>query len=105
MPTIELIRSFLQQASVHGSRSTVLNPLIWALGTTFSAILVSIYGNAPFWLTVVLTIFGGLILLVFLGAYLYCLVSDRDALRSEKFTLSKMAIERSVTGDTLKGFR
>jgi hypothetical protein len=37
-------------------------------------------------------------------AYFFLLFNDRDALRSERFTLSKMAIEKSVTGDSLKGF-
>jgi len=40
----------------------------------------------------------------YLVAYFVLLFVDRDALRSERFTLSKLAIEKSVTGDSLKGF-
>ena len=42
--------------------------------------------------------------IAFLVAYFILLFIDRDALRSERFTLSKMAIEKSVTGDSLRGF-
>ena len=51
-----------------------------------------------------LAIFACLILTVYLFAYVYLMLKDRDALRSERFTLSKMAIERSITGDSLRGF-
>jgi hypothetical protein len=40
----------------------------------------------------------------FLGAYFFLLIKDRDALRSEKYTLSKLALERSITGDNIAGF-
>jgi hypothetical protein len=104
MPPIELIRSFLQQASVQGSRSTVLNPIGWAFALVLSALLASAWAQAPFWVVVLFAVFASLILIVFLISYIYCMVNDRDALRSERFSLSKMAIERSVVGDTLKGF-
>jgi hypothetical protein len=42
--------------------------------------------------------------IAFLVAYFILLFVDRDALRSERFTLSKLAIEKSVTGDSLRGF-
>ena len=51
-----------------------------------------------------LSIFSGLLLVVYVFSYVYLLFNDRDALRSERFTLSKMAIERSITGDSLRGF-
>ena len=104
MPGIELIRSLFQQASAQGSRSTVLNPIAWAFATVLSAMIGTSIVHAPPWTTVTLAIFAGVILIVFIVAYLYFMVKDPDALRSEKFTLSKMAIERSVIGDSLIGF-
>jgi hypothetical protein len=64
----------------------------------------SVIVHAPLWVTTLLSVFAGSLLLVFMFAYLYLMFNDRDALRSERFTLSKMAIERSVTGDSLRGF-
>lgn len=45
-----------------------------------------------------------LVLLVFLGAYIYLLLRDPDALRSEEFSLNKMALEKGLVGDSTHGF-
>ena len=36
----------------------------------------------------------------FIFAFVYCLLNDRDALRSEKFSLRKMEIEKGLYGDS-----
>ena len=104
MPGIELIRSLLQQATAQGSRSTALNPLGWALAIILSALLGSAFDHPPIWLTPILAVCAGTIVVAYLFAYFFLLVKDRDALRSERFQLSKMAIERSVVGDNIAGF-
>ena len=35
--------------------------------------------------------------------YIYCLINDRDSLRSEKFTIQKLAIEKGIMGDDVTG--
>jgi hypothetical protein len=105
MPGIELIRSLFQQASAQGSRSTALNPLGWAFATVLSALIGAKVADAPQSIITLLSVFASLILAVFLFAYIYFMFKQPDALRSEKFTLSKMAIEKSVIGDSLKGFK
>lgn len=60
--------------------------------------------GAPRWLLILLGIAVCATGSAFIVAYFILLFLDRDALRSERFTLSKMAIEKSVTGDSLKGF-
>lgn len=105
MPTIELFRSLLQQATAQGSRSTALNPLAWALGILLSAMLLAArISNLPIWVLWLLGCSSAVFVTAFVVAYFYLLFTDRDALRSERFTLSKMAIEKSVTGDSLRGF-
>ena len=105
MPGVELIRSLLQQARVQGSRSTAINPLAWAFGIALSALLIALrIISTPPWILYLLGILAATVLLAFLAAYFFLLVKDRDALRSETFTLSKMAIERSVMGDNIVGF-
>ena len=44
-----------------------------------------------------------LILLLYVFSYLFCLFNDRDALRSERFSIQKFAIEKGVVGDNLQG--
>jgi hypothetical protein len=104
MPGIELIRSFLQQASAQGSRSTALNPLGWAMTIIFSAMIGAGVAHMPTWVLVMLGVFESFAVAAYLIAYFFLLVKDRDALRSERFQLSKMAIERSIAGDNLAGF-
>jgi hypothetical protein len=43
--------------------------------------------------------------LLFCGTYVYLVLHDIDALRSEQFTLEKMRLEKGVLGDSLSGFR
>jgi hypothetical protein len=100
---IELIRSFLQQANATGTRSTVLTDLRWFAAIAVAALLGGLKVNAPFWVLVLLASLLGLISLVYLAAYIYFGIRSPDALRSEKFTLSKLAIEKSITGDNLSG--
>jgi hypothetical protein len=46
----------------------------------------------------------GVVLVVFLAAYVFLLIKNPDALRSEEFSLSKMALEKGLIGDTTSGF-
>jgi hypothetical protein len=48
---------------------------------------------------------GCLVLLVlgFLGAYAYFALNNPDALRTERYTLTKLAIEQHLRGDDLAG--
>jgi threonine/homoserine/homoserine lactone efflux protein len=102
---IELFRSLLQQATAQASRANALNPLAWAFGLALSALLVAArISGAPQWLLVLLGVAVAGTGSAFLVAYFILLFIDRDALRSERFTLSKLAIEKSVTGDSLRGF-
>lgn len=41
---------------------------------------------------------------MYLTSYGFFAIKNPDSLRSEKYNLSKMALERSITGDTLAGF-
>jgi hypothetical protein len=40
---------------------------------------------------------------VYFAAFGFCLVRDRDALRSETYSLHKIAIEHGLTGDSITG--
>jgi len=59
------------------------------------------------WIIVTVIVLLVFIVLLYLGAYLYCLILNPDALRSERYSLQKMAIivgvleawEKSAGGD------
>lgn len=103
MPNLNLIRAFLEHASAQGSRSTALKPIGWMISICIAATLSSAYLATMPWLTILFAIFATLTMLLYLGAYIYCLITDKDALRSETYTIQKMAIEKGFVGDSLTG--
>lgn len=104
MSGTDLFRILLQKAHASGSRSTALNPLGWLLVIELSGSLGAFVEHTPNWFPMLLASLFSLTVLAYLGVYIFFAVRDRDALRSERFTLSRMAIERSAKGDTLAGF-
>jgi hypothetical protein len=95
----------LQQANIGQSRSSVLNPLQWMLVILVFGIAVCLLGHAPLWLVILFAILLALVLALFLVAYVYFARVNPDSLRSEQFSLSKLAIEKGLLGDSLAGLR
>ena len=84
-------------------KSTALAPLI-----SFAAVLMpgpaaAVYFKAPSWLTVTLVVLLSLLVLTFLGAFIWFVFKNPDALRSERYSIQKMMIERGILGDTSSG--
>jgi hypothetical protein len=99
----QFIRAILQQSSTTASRSTALNPLMLMTGVLGSATLTSFLLQAPTWASIVFATFTGLPILLFLVAYIFFMIRDPDALRSERYSIQKMAIEKGLIGDDLHG--
>ena len=104
VPPTDILRLLFEQAHVQGSRSTVLNPLGWALAILLSTLVGCQFAHAERWISIALGIGSGVTLCMYLAAYVYFAIRDPDALRSERYSLSKLAIERSRTGDDRSGF-
>ena len=103
MPDEQIIRAFLEKATAEGAKSTALKPLNYILALLIPATLLSFYANLPSWVGVTFIAFLGLVLVAYLGAYIYFMLTDKDSLRSEKFTIQKFAIEKGLYGDSLVG--
>ncbi len=101
--SVGLIKSFLEHASAKGTKATVLKPLGWMSLILISAILACYSTPAPAWLGIMFSIFFTIIFILYVTAYTLCLFTDRDALRSESFTIQKMALEKGFIGDNLTG--
>ncbi len=99
------MHGFFSEASAKGARSTALHALQWVIAMLLTSIPVTSITGAPSWLLIGLSIALGVILVTFVCAYIYFLIKSPDALRSESYTLSKMAIERGLVGDNLSGLR
>jgi len=103
MPSPELIRAFLSQASSSGSRSTALQPLGWLSGILTSGLVVAASWGAPEWALITLSVLLVVTVSIYLISYIFYAIKNPDALRSEKYTLSKMAIEKNLIGDDKSG--
>ena len=62
-----------------------------------------VLAEVPAWFVILMAVFLTLSVLTYLGTYLYCLFNNPDALRSETYTIRKMAIERGLIGDDVSG--
>lgn len=101
---IETFLSLLQQSVGRASRSTALQPLVWLIGALVLALLFCLVYGAAGWVTVVIVSMQVITVLVFIGTYIYLVTHNIDATRSERFTLEKLALQQSRTGDDAVGF-
>ena len=59
--------------------------------------------RASAWITVTFILMCIVTFILYIGAYVYCLLYDREALRSETYLIQKLAIERKYLGDNVTG--
>jgi hypothetical protein len=97
------VTGLLQQATEQGSRSTVLRPLGWLLAISGAIALGALEFKADIWVSVVFVTICALAAALYLGAYIFCLIYDRDALRSETYSIQKLAIQKGSIGDSATG--
>ena len=88
-----------------GEKSTILKPLTWLISILLASMILGNYFELPKWILIMFAIIVGIIIILFIVSYIYCLFNDRDALRSEKFSIQKMAIEKGVYGDSISGIQ
>lgn len=98
-----MFRELLTRATADGSRTNALNHLHWLL-IAFAAIIAALFAaGVPMFLIYVFTVFECAVFIAYLVTHFWFMVKNPDALRSEKFTIQKMAIERGLYGDSTSG--
>jgi len=105
MPSVQAIQAFLQAATARGSKSTAMQPLAWLIGILVSGLICGAVWDAPNWLLVTLLVFLGCAVMVYLVGFSLFGFYNPDALRSERFHLSKLAIEKNLIGDNIAGMK
>lgn len=100
---VNIFRELLHRSDASGSRSTILKPLTWFISVIIVGIVFLLKYNSSQWLIIMFSIILGLAILIFLFAFVFCLFTDKDAIRSEKYSIQKMAIEKGVYGDSSTG--
>ena len=101
---MDIIKALLSRSDASGSKSTILQPLTWFIAILLATLAILFKIQAPIWICSILTGIILLIVVLFVFAYVYCLFVDRDALRSESFSIRKMEIEKGILmGDNSTG--
>ncbi len=100
---LQLVSMLREHMNATLSRSDVLKPLAWLVSILALAVVLLLFAKAPDWILAPISygLVGSIVL--YAAAYIYCLIMDRDALRSEKYSLHKMAIEHGFLGDSTAG--
>ena len=99
----DFTRSLQAGSEESRQRSDILKPLIWPLGLFLTAAVCLSTFDGPAWLAGACGVMAGFILIFYVASYVFFAFRAPDALRSESYTLKKMAIERGITGDSLTG--
>jgi|SRR5512135_485174 hypothetical protein len=97
------LRQLLDWADIGHSRTAVTNQLQWTMAISGGLLFLFLLAHAPVWL---IALTGGLFALTgltFLACFVYFARVDPDSLRSERYSIQKMAIEKGLVGDNLSG--
>jgi hypothetical protein len=94
---------FSASALLSGNRTTVLNTLGWMMLLLILGLIGCSTVGVPHWLIVLLAACLAIDFVVFIGAYIYFAITAPDYLRSENYSIQKLAIEKRVLGDSTGG--
>lgn len=104
---VDWVRASLQAGTEESrSRTDVLETLVWPFGLSLAATAgagVSVGFGAPTWLPFVPGSMSVLFGVLYALGFAYFALRNPDELRSESFTLRKMAIEKGLLGDSTVG--
>lgn len=82
---LHILSSLREQMSATLSRSDVLRPIAWIVGILTTTTVVMLFAKAPDWLLILMATLLVLNIFLYGFAYLFCLLKDRESLRSEKY--------------------
>lgn len=100
---LRMVAALREQMNATLTRSDVLRPLHFLLLLVGGITATALWVRAPEWALIALFLGLGAAVLAEIVAYFFCLFVDRDALRSERYSLEKMAIEHHLLGDSSAG--
>ena len=100
---MQFLRELLSQSTAAGSRTNALNHLQWMVAAVLGTLVTAHIAGASHSLVILLSVILVILLVAYLVTHFYFMVKNPDALRSERFTIEKMAIERGIVGDSTTG--
>ena len=102
---MNLLRELLARSTADGSRTNALNHLQWMIAAFLVVLMVLATLAIAQWILILVAILLVILFAAYLATHFYFAVKNPDALRSERFSIQKMAIERGIIGDSQSGTR
>ena len=99
----EILTTLIQHGDQRGSRSTVLTSQGWMATLLVAGLVGSVSAHSAEWVQVFFAAILALDFIAFIMAYAYFALTNSDSLRTERFTLQKIAIEHGLVGDSTSG--
>lgn len=96
---------FFQHASAGGTKSTVVTPIQWLTSILGATLLGCIQIAPTSWITALVACLFAATILFYFWAYRFFAQRAPDSLRSERYGIEKLNIERSLKGDDIAGVR
>ena len=100
---VQILQQILEQHAGSMTRSTVLQPVLYFAAIVGAVLVGASQAGIPEWIIYTLAALFVGIAVIFGCGFLYFMKRNPDALRSEKFNITKLAIERGVIGDKTMG--
>lgn len=97
----QIYKDFVEKSN--HSKSTILKPLGWLLAILVPLFSASYYLKADNWISYSIATLIFIVIVIYLTIYIHAYFKNPELLRSEKYTLTKMAIEKSTFGDSTSG--
>jgi hypothetical protein len=98
-----LLQAFTSLATAGRSKTTVLKPLAWKLALLITATILAFHYNLPSWVGTGLAICTFLTVALHGYSYIYFMHNNPEMLRTENYSIQKIAIENGAYGDSLSG--
>jgi hypothetical protein len=101
----EWLRHFFDAAKVDSTKSSALAPLQWLTGICFAGGIGVTYATGSAWIAALSILLPVGLAIFYCWAYVWHMKNNPDALRSEKYSLHKIAMEKGLIGDNMTGMR
>ncbi len=100
---MDILKEMLARSISDGSRSNALKHLQWVIALLLTGCIWSTVKKTPEWVSISLLILLIVVVVSYLFSHFYFMFKDPDCLRSEKYSIEKMAIQRGYLGDSTSG--
>lgn len=92
---VSVVKNLVHAADIGRSRSSIVNPLQWAIPILIAAMVVSVFGHPPSWLLPYFALLLGVDFAAFVGAFFYVLLTKPHLLRSESHDYKMSELNQS----------